>query len=267
MNNGANHSNKHSSDEQQPESGHSPPQVNLGTSMPLAAEMESVQEVSAQEGYALWAASYDEENNPLIAVEELHIDKLLASLTFTKALDVGTGTGRYALKLARGGARVTAIDSSSEMLTVARRAAQSEGLSIDFRLAALEPGLPFESNQFDLLVCALTLCHVPDLAAAVQEFARVLRAGGYLLITDFHPASVSYGWRTQFKRAGVKYLLPNMPHIRNDYLAALSMSGLTLLEVMDIPHRELPPGYFTEEFMRIHGDKMLCLLLLAQKKT
>jgi hypothetical protein len=41
---------------------------------------------------------------------------------------------------------------------------------------------------------------------------------------------------------------------------------LTLLEVMDIPHRELPPDYFTEEFMRIHGDKMLCLLLLAQKQ-
>ena len=46
MNDGANHSN----DEQQPESGHSSPQVNLGTSMPLAAETESLQEVSTQEG-------------------------------------------------------------------------------------------------------------------------------------------------------------------------------------------------------------------------
>ncbi len=53
MNDGANHSNN----EQQPESGHSSPQVNLGTSMPLAAETESLQEVSTHEGYALWAAS------------------------------------------------------------------------------------------------------------------------------------------------------------------------------------------------------------------
>ena len=40
----------HSSEEQQPESGHSSPQVNLGTPMPLAAETESLQEVSTQEG-------------------------------------------------------------------------------------------------------------------------------------------------------------------------------------------------------------------------
>ncbi len=257
--------NKHSS-EQQPESGASSPQVNLGASIPQADATASLQEVSTQGGYALWAASYDQEKNPLIAVEEPHIDRLLASLPFTRALDVGTGTGRYAFKLARRGANVTAIDQSAEMLAVARRTAQNEGLCIDFRLASLEEGLLFGSDRFDLLICALTLCHVPHLAAAVQEFARVLREGGYLLITDFHPASVSYGWRTQFKRAGVKYLLPNMPHTRDNYLEAVSTSGLTILEVMDIPHRELPAGYFSEEFMRLHSEKMLCLILLAQKQ-
>lgn len=87
-----------------------------------------------------------------------------------------------------------------------------------------------------------------------------------LLITDFHPDSVSFGWRTQFKRAGVKYLLPNMPHTRDDYLEALSTSGLTILEVMDIPHRELPGGYFSEEVMRMHGEKLLCLIIVAQKQ-
>ena len=254
------------SSEQQPESGASSPLVNPGASIPQADETASLQEVSTQGGYALWAASYDQEKNPLIAVEEPHIDRMLASLPFTRALDVGTGTGRYAFKLARRGANVTAIDQSAEMLAVARRTAQSEGLSIDFRLASLEDGLPFRSDGFDLLMCALTLCHVLDLAAAVQEFARVLREGGYLLITDFHPASVSYGWRTQFKRAGVKYLLPNMSHTRDNYLETVSMSGLTILEVMDIPHRELPAGYFSEEFMRMHSDKMLCLILLAQKQ-
>jgi 2-polyprenyl-3-methyl-5-hydroxy-6-metoxy-1,4-benzoquinol methylase len=143
--------NKHSS-EQQPESSALSPQVNLGASMPLADATDSFQEVSTQRGYALWAASYDQEKNPLIAVEELHIDKLLASLSFTRALDVGTGTGRYAFKLARRGANVTAIDQSAEMLAVARRTAQNEGLSIDFRLASLEEGLLFGSDRFDLLM-------------------------------------------------------------------------------------------------------------------
>jgi hypothetical protein len=72
--------------------------------------------------------------------------------------------------------------------------------------------------------------------------------------------------KTLYKRAGVKYLLPNMPHTRDDYLEAVSTSGLTILEAMDIPHRELPAGYFSEEFMRMHCEKMLCLILLAQKQ-
>src|SRR5947209_8598616 len=121
------------------------------------------QEVSVQEGYALWAASYDQEKNGLIFVEERHVDRILARLPFTRVLDVGTGTGRHALKLARQGASVTAIDQSPEMLAVARQAAQHEGLPIDFRLSSLDDGLPFEAHQFDLVICALILSHEPDL--------------------------------------------------------------------------------------------------------
>lgn len=129
-------------------------------------------EVSVREGYALWAASYDQEKNGLIFVEERQVDRLLAQLSFTRVLDVSTGTGRHALKLARRGASVTALDQSPEMLAVARQAAQREVLPIDFHLLSLDDGLPFEAEQFDLLICALTLSHVLDLAPALQEFAR-----------------------------------------------------------------------------------------------
>jgi len=139
-----------------------------------------------------------------------------------------------------------------------------------FRLASLDEGLPLETNQFDLLVSALMLCHVPDLAHAGQEFARVLRPGGYLLITDFHPDSVSYGWRTGFQQAGVKYMLPNMPHTRDDYLDALKMSGLTILQAIDLPLRALPERDYhaplTKEFIAMHGERLFCLILVGQKK-
>ena len=228
-----------------------------------------IQEVSTLEGYAHWASSYDERTNALILLEEIHVGPLLAQLPFTKALDVGSGTGRYALKLARRGAQVTALDQSSEMLAVARRAAQQEGLSIDFRLASLDEGLPLEANQFDLVVCALMLCHVPNLSHAMQEFARVLRPGGHLLITDFHPDSVSYGWRTGFRNEGVVYQLPNMPHTRNDYVEALKSSGLKLLQAIDLPLGALPerdyPPPLTREFIEFHGKRHFCLILVGQK--
>ncbi|MBO0790414.1 MAG: class I SAM-dependent methyltransferase [Ktedonobacteraceae bacterium] len=222
-------------------------------------------EVSVQEGYALWADSYDQEHNGLIFIEEKQVDRLLAPLTFTRALDVGTGTGRHALKLARRGAGVTAIDQSPEMLAVARQAAQREGLPIDFHLLSLENGLPFESGQFDLLICALMLSHVPNLADTLQEFARVLLDGGSLLITDFHPVHTLYGWRTAFRRAGVIYHLPTVGYTREDYLDATRACGLTILEVAENLVGEVPEGYIPEEMRRTYADKPFCLSILASR--
>ncbi|HLJ32394.1 MAG TPA: class I SAM-dependent methyltransferase [Ktedonobacteraceae bacterium] len=223
------------------------------------------QEVGIQEGYALWAASYDQEKNGLIYVEEQHVDRLLTHIPFSRVLDVGTGTGRHALKLARQGVSVTAIDQSPQMLAVAREAAQREGLSLDFRLHSLEHDLPFEEQQFDLVVCALTLSHIPNLAHALQEFSRVLQDGGYLLITDFHPVHTIYGWKTAFRRAEVTYQLPTVGYTRDNYLEAITASSLTILEVADILVGEAPEGYIPEEMLRIHADKPLCLCILAQK--
>jgi ubiquinone/menaquinone biosynthesis C-methylase UbiE len=223
------------------------------------------QAVSVQEGYALWATSYDQEKNALIFIEEREVDRLLAGLSFSRVLDVGTGTGRHALKLARRGVSVTAIDQSPEMLAVARQAAQREDLPIDFRLLSLDDGLPFEAGQFDLLICALMLCHVPDLARTLREFARVLQDGGHLLITDFHPIHTVYGWKTVFKRAGVSYHLPTIPHTRDDYLEAITASGLSILKVTEGLVGEVPEGYLPEEQRRTHAGTPFCLSILARK--
>jgi ubiquinone/menaquinone biosynthesis C-methylase UbiE len=228
-------------------------------------ERETTKEVSIQEGYTYWAASYDLENNALIAVEEIYVDPLLAQLSFKHVLDVGTGTGRYALKLAREGATVTALDPSPEMMAVAQQRAQDEGLSIDFQLTSLDAGLPLADNQFDLLICALVLCHVSDMAATIKEFIRVLQPNGYMLITDFHPGSVQVGWRTQFKQEGVKYLLPNVPHTRDDYLQALTSNGLRILHVLDLPLRKVPEGYLSNELLYGHEEQLFSLVILAQK--
>src|SRR5260370_4781735 len=87
-------------------------------------------EVSVREGYAIWAASYDQENNGLIFVEERQGDLLLAQLSFTKVLDVGTGTRRHALNVARRGTSVTALAQCPQNLAVALHAAQHRKLPI-----------------------------------------------------------------------------------------------------------------------------------------
>lgn len=234
------------------------------TRLLLAAEQEA-REVDAREGYAVWAASYDTFGNPLIAVEEPHVERLIADLPITAALDAGAGTGRHALRLARRGVAVTALDQSPEMLGVARKAARTAGLPIRFLVASLERRLPFRAGAFDVLVCALALCHVADLAGAVREFGRALRPGGHLLLTDFHPDAVGRGWRTDFSDLGVKYRLPNMPHTRADYLDAVAAAGLDVLTTLDLFVRDVPDGYLADAIMRESGDLSLCLIVLARK--
>ena len=222
--------------------------------------------LSVAEGYSRWARTYDDIWNTLIATEELHSLGLLNSLEGRAALDVGAGTGRFALRLGRRGWRVVAVDPSPDMLAIAKRTAAREGLPIEFAHASVEGGIPVESNVFDLVVCALTLCHVRDLRGAVREFHRAMAPGADLLITDVHPDFVSAGMPTQFVERGVTYHLPNEPHARDDYLRAVEDAGLSLSTVLDIPGSEVPGGFETE-FMRSNfWDVNFALIVLAHKE-
>jgi ubiquinone/menaquinone biosynthesis C-methylase UbiE len=233
----------------------------------LASEYVAKCMVSVQEGYTLWASSYDREHNPLIGVEERYLPELEASVSAGRVLDVGAGTGRQALRWARRGAHVTAIDQSPEMLAVAREAAEAEQLAVTFQVGAIEAGLPVASSAFDLVVCSLMLTHVANLHTAIAECARAVRAGGHLLLTDLHPVCTALGWHAEVRRPGIVYALPGYRHTREDYLAALQESGCGVRRVIDAEVREVPEGYTRESFIRACGDIPFCLLILARKEA
>src|SRR4051812_49296456 len=100
-----------------------------------------------REGYDRWAATYDTDGNPLIALEEPRVDALLGDLRGLRVLDVGCGTGRHAVRLARAGAVVTAVDFSEAMLAQARAKLGAE--HVEFRVHDLSKPLPFEDHGFD----------------------------------------------------------------------------------------------------------------------
>src|SRR4051794_28393841 len=61
---------------------------------------ESAEELSARDGYAAWAACYEEDGNPLMPLEGPAVAKLFGSVQGKRALDLGCGTGRHTLALA-----------------------------------------------------------------------------------------------------------------------------------------------------------------------
>ena len=79
--------------------------------------------LSVADGYSRWSKFYDTKWNTLIAVEELYSLDMLDGLKGETALDVGAGTGRFALKLAQREWKVTALDPNLDMLSIAELAA------------------------------------------------------------------------------------------------------------------------------------------------
>lgn len=106
--------------------------------------------------------------------QERVIAGFLAPLAQRRILDVGTGTGRAAIALARAGATVTGIDASAEMLAVAERRAAAAGVQVVFnRGDAHRLDLPDQS--FDAVVCLRVLMHTPDWRTSLGELCRVSR--------------------------------------------------------------------------------------------
>jgi 2-polyprenyl-3-methyl-5-hydroxy-6-metoxy-1,4-benzoquinol methylase len=121
----------------------------------------------------------------LIAVTQAHVlANMIGRIQERDILDVGTGTGRAALLLARGGARVTAIDASEEMLAVARQRAAEQRVRVRFKLGDVH-ALAFPDREFDVVVCLRLLMHAPDWRQSIAELCRV---AGRLVIVDYPSA-------------------------------------------------------------------------------
>jgi ubiquinone/menaquinone biosynthesis C-methylase UbiE len=227
----------------------------------------TIYEVSLQEGYRRWATQYDLENNALIVVEEQLAIPLLATIPATSVLDLGTGTGRYAIRLAANGANVVALDQSEAMLSVAQQAADRAGARIHFRRHDLKTGIPLELNGFDLAIAALVLCHMENLDHVAKEAYRALRSGGHFLVTDFHPAAIAAGWRTQFTNSDATYFLPTARRTSDHYLSALRDAGFSIQTVQEALVGDAPEGAFPEDVMSRDREMPFCLAILASKPT
>ncbi|MFD8427801.1 class I SAM-dependent methyltransferase [Streptomyces coelicoflavus] len=103
-----------------------------------------------------------------------------------RVLDVASGRGTTALLLADAyGARVDGVDYSPANTALAQGAARAAGLA---ERAVFTTGdaeqLPYPDGGFDAAVCECALCTFPDKTRAAAEFARVLKPGGRIGITD-----------------------------------------------------------------------------------
>ena len=178
----------------------------------------------------------------------------------SRVLDVGCGDGRHAFRLATHfGARVLGIDPVQRHLDLARSARRDQPEEVAGRVAferGYATSLPVHDASVDLVWCRDVLVHVPDLAAAHEEFARVLRPGGFVVAHQL-VATPLLGHDEAAWLFDVMGVVPSSADSRSldDAIAA---SGLEVVDTVDLA------GEWAEWSEEDSGSASRALLRLAR---
>ena len=163
-------------------------------------------------------------------------------------LDLGTGTGRILELIAPLYGRAIGIDSSTDMLAVARANLDRAGIAnAQVRLGDIYH-LPFSRDSFDVVTVHQVLHYLDGPERALAEAARVLRPGGRLLIVDFAPHGLEFlRERHAHRRLGFGQ------EIVGQWIEA---AGLALDRVVDLPSAESLEGKLTVTLWLAHDRRI-----------
>ncbi len=196
-------------------------------------------ELTAREGYNRWAGSYGDVPTPVQELESPALEKNLPDLSGKNVLDLGCGRGRVSQLAMQKGARLAVgLDLSDNMIRM--------GGNSTPKILGNAGALPFRPQTFNLVVCALLLGHIRKLETTLQEVHRVLRPGGELLITDFHPFATLRGWDRSFveRNSGKAYAIEQYCHLFSDYFAIFKALGMVPIEFEEFLYRQDFPLIF-----------------------
>ncbi len=111
--------------------------------------------------------------------------KLIPECTNKRILDAACGPGKYAEILMSKGAKVTGFDLTTKMVELAKKRNGNKGHFFVHDLTS--PLVMFEKESFDIVLCALAMHYVENWTLTIQEFCRVLKPKGTLVISIEHP--------------------------------------------------------------------------------
>ncbi|MEM7418190.1 MAG: bifunctional 2-polyprenyl-6-hydroxyphenol methylase/3-demethylubiquinol 3-O-methyltransferase UbiG [Pseudomonadota bacterium] len=106
-------------------------------------------------------------------------------------IDIGSGGGLISEPLAKLGAKVTGIDASAVSVEVAKRHAAKEGVKVTYK-HMLSSDVVKEQSQYDVVINAEVVEHVPDQQQLIRECASMVKPGGLLILATLNRTVKSY---------------------------------------------------------------------------
>ena len=183
--------------------------------------------------YDLWSARYDNQpDNLMLLLDGEIFGNLLNKIPARNAVivDIGCGTGRHWKRILENNPKsLTGYDVSEGMLQKLRKKFPA---AITYKpVGNLLPQL--ETGSCDVIVSTLTIAHIENLQEALHEWNRILRKGGHMIITDFHPDALAKGGKRTFKQGVVLKSIKNYIHPLDELMRTTAQMRLKTVELKE----------------------------------
>jgi cytosine/adenosine deaminase-related metal-dependent hydrolase/ubiquinone/menaquinone biosynthesis C-methylase UbiE len=245
---------------------HQSPQAKGGE--PIESGPSRISRFSARNAYRLASQVYDAEPNPVVALEQRFVERLLPEVQGLDVADLGCGTARWlCLLAARKPRTLIGVDCSAEMLAQARR---KLGSTANLVLADCD-NLPLPRSSADLILCSFLVSYLSDLAAFAEQLSKVLRPGGTILVSDLHPTTASrLGWRRGFHVEGSFVDLSTYPWSIGQVVTQFENLGIKADALIEPQFGDLELALFqrtgkTSAFYSSSGQPAIYILQLSLK--
>jgi SAM-dependent methyltransferase len=151
----------------------------------------------------------------------------------SRVLEIGCGSGRYALRVAeRTGCQITGIDINANGIETANELARTQGREsrVRFFTHDLANPLPFEASSFDAAFANDVLCHIAGRSQLLQEIHRVLKKSGRLLFSDALVIGGLISFQEIATRSSIGYYMFSPPETNEELVRE---AGFRVIAVSD----------------------------------
>ena len=183
--------------------------------------------MNVQSAYKAWSEVYDTNENKTRDLEGVSVIETLSDVQFESCLEIGCGTGKNTVWLASKAQQVTAVDLTQEMIEKAKLKVQSS--NVHFIIADILEEWNFTSQQYDLATFSLVLEHIENLELIFKKLKAVIKANGYVYISELHPFKQYAGSKARFDIGNGEQFLDCFMHHVSDFTHIASMYGFKIV--------------------------------------